>query len=97
MVDKAIKAADQAVYDYQIRINKENMEKILKERPDLEVVILSEEERERFKVLSEQLHDTYFDVVANAYPTDQQAEARQGAKVILENILDEVRVASKTQ
>ncbi|WP_104037458.1 TRAP transporter substrate-binding protein [Vibrio jasicida] len=97
MVDKAIKAADQAAYDYQIRINKENMDKILKERPDLQVVVLSDDERERFKVLSEKLHDTYFDVVANAYPADQQTEARQGAKAILENILDEVRVASQTQ
>ena len=94
MVNKAIKAADKAAYDYQIKINKENMEKILKERPNMQVVVLNDQERERFKVLSEQLHDTYFDVVANAYPADQQSEARASAKVILENILDEVKVAS---
>lgn len=97
MVDKAIKAADQAAYDYQIRINKENMDKILKERPNMQVVVLTDEERERFKTLSQKLHTTYYDVVANAYPAGQQSAAREGAKTILEEILDEVKAASATQ
>ncbi|MEZ8467394.1 TRAP transporter substrate-binding protein DctP [Vibrio splendidus] len=97
MVDKAITAADEAAYDYQVRINKENMDKILKERPDMQVVVLTEEERERFKVLSQKLHTTYYDVVANAYPAGEQSEAREGAKTILEEILDEVKAASAMQ
>lgn len=97
MVTKAIKAADQAAYDYQIRINKENMAKILKERPKMQVVVLTDEERNSFKVLSEKLHATYFDVVANAYPSAEQDAARQGAEDILQNILKEVKVASAAQ
>ena len=89
--------ADQAAYDYQIRINKENMDKILKERPNMQVVVLTDEERERFKTLSQKLHTTYYDVVANAYPAGQQSEAREGAKNILEEILGEVKAASATQ
>ncbi|MEZ9525929.1 TRAP transporter substrate-binding protein DctP [Enterovibrio norvegicus] len=94
MIRKAIKAADKAAYDYQIRINSENMEKILKERPDMQVVVLTEEERNRFKALSENLHGTYYDVVANAYPDDQKAAARAGAQNILQRLLSEVDAAS---
>ena len=61
------------------------------------MVVLTEEERERVKVLSQKLHTTYYDVVANAYPAGEQSEAREGAKTILEEILDEVKAASATQ
>ncbi|MEZ8142082.1 C4-dicarboxylate ABC transporter [Enterovibrio norvegicus FF-33] len=97
MVRKAIKAADQAAYEYQIRINSENMEKILKERPEMQVVVLTDEERNRFKALSENLHATYYDVVANAYPDDQKAAAREGAENILQSLLSEVKAASAAQ
>ncbi|WP_394209866.1 TRAP transporter substrate-binding protein DctP [Enterovibrio calviensis] len=97
MVRKAIKAADQAAYEYQIRINSENMEKILKERPEMQVVVLTDEERNRFKALSENLHATYYDVVANAYPDDQKAAAREGAENILQSLLGEVKAASAAQ
>lgn len=96
MVQKAIKAADLAAYDYQIRINKENMAKILKDRPDMNVVVLNEKERNRFKLLSKTLHSTYYDVVANTYPVGKKYEARKGAQDILENLIQEVAQASKS-
>ncbi len=65
---------DQAAYDYQIRINKENMDKILKERPNMQVVVLTEGVNAS-RSLSQKLHTTYYDVVANAYPSGEQSEA----------------------
>ena len=96
MVNKAIKAADIAAYDYQLKINKENMDKILKERPDMQVVVLNETERARFKELSKTLHNTYYNVVENAYSADKKADARSGAKAILEKLIQEVEAASKS-
>ncbi|MEH6471100.1 MAG: TRAP transporter substrate-binding protein DctP [Halopseudomonas sp.] len=96
MVNKAIKAADIAAYDYQLKINKENMDKILKDRPDMQVVVLNEAERARFKELSKTLHNTYYDVVENAYSEDKKADARSGAKAILEKLIQEVEAASKS-
>ncbi|KKD60093.1 C4-dicarboxylate ABC transporter [Grimontia sp. AD028] len=97
MVRKAIKEADKAAYDYQLRINQENLNKIMAERPNMQVVKLNEEERERFKQLSKNLHETYFDVVANAYPAEEQAAARKEAKAILESLIQEVKVAASQQ
>ncbi|MBY4675818.1 TRAP transporter substrate-binding protein [Marinobacterium arenosum] len=94
MIQKATRAADQAAYEYQLRINKENMDKILKERPTLQVVKLTEEERARFKELSKGLHETYFDVVANAYAAGEKAAAREGAQALLNNLIQEVKTAS---
>jgi TRAP-type C4-dicarboxylate transport system substrate-binding protein len=94
MVKKAIAAAEQAAYDYQIKINKENMAKILKDRPDMQVVVLNEAERERFKTISTGLHETYYNIVENAAKDGQKAEARQGAEKILNNLLQEVADAS---
>jgi TRAP-type C4-dicarboxylate transport system substrate-binding protein len=91
MIQTAIKAADAAAYDYQIKINNENMAKIMKDRPDMKVVVLNEKERNRFKVLSEKLHATYFDVVENAYPADKKPAARKGAQTILNNLIKEVQ------
>lgn len=95
MVKKAITAAEQAAFDYQIRINKENMEKIRQERPDLQVVVLNEQEREKFKEISKSLHNTYYDVVEKAYSDDKKMQARKDAKVILENLIKEVEEARK--
>ena len=95
MVNKAIKAADKAAYDYQIKINTENMVKIKNERPDLQVIKLTEEERARFKEVSATLHETYYDVVANAYDDDQKEAARAGAKNILQKLIAEVAAASE--
>lgn len=94
MVKKAIAAAEQAAYDYQIKINKENMDKILKDRPDMQVVVLNEAERERFKDISTALHKTYYNIVENAAKDGKKAEARQGAEKILNNLLQEVADAS---
>lgn len=94
MIQKATKAADKAAYEYQLRINSENMEKIRKERPDLQVVTLTESERARFKELSASLHETYYDVVANAYDDADKDSARAGAKKILTNLISEVEAAS---
>lgn len=94
MIQKATRAADKAAYKYQLRINKENMDKILKERPSLQVVKLSDTERARFKELSKGLHQTYFDVVANAYDSSEKAAAREGARTILNNLIQEVETAS---
>ena len=94
MIQKATRAADKAAYEYQLRINKENMDKILKERPSLQVVKLNEAERARFKELSKGLHETYFEVVANAYKDSEKAAAIDGAQTILNNLIQEVQTAS---
>jgi len=97
MVSKAITAADKAAFEYQVRINNENMVKIREERPDLKVITLTEEERGRFIELSKSLHNTYFDLVANSYPESEQSAARQGAKDIIDNLEKEIKVAAKNQ
>ncbi len=94
MVLKAINVAEQAAHDYQLKINKENMDKILAERPDLKVVTLNAEERARFKELSKDLHGIYYDIVENAYSDTEKAAARDNAKKILENLIQEVKEAS---
>ncbi|UWQ78221.1 TRAP transporter substrate-binding protein DctP [Leisingera sp. S132] len=93
MVRTAIAAAEQAAHDYQISINAENMEKIKAERPDLEVVVLTEEERAVFEELSASLHETFYTVVENAYGDSEKASARDGAKAILEGVLADVAAA----
>ena len=97
MIRKAIKAADKAAFEYQIHINSENMVKIREERPDLKVIVLNEEERGQFIKLSKSLRNTYFDVVANAYPEDEKAAARQDAKSIIDNLEKEIKAASENQ
>lgn len=94
MVNKAIAAAEQAAHDYQIRINTENMEKIMAERPDMQIVVLTDEERARFEELSTTLHSTYYDVVENAYDASEKAAARTEAQRILESLIQEVKDAS---
>lgn len=94
MVRKAITVAEQAAHDYQLRINKENMDKIMADRPDMKVVTLNESERARFKALSESLHETYYNVVESAYDSDEKAEARARAEKILKNLIQEVKDAS---
>lgn len=94
MVHKAIAAAEQAAHDYQLRINQENMDKIMAERPNMQVVTLNAEERARFKELSLTLHETYYDVVENAYDNAEKVAARKNAKNILESLIQEVKDAS---
>ncbi len=94
MVHKAIAAAEQAAHDYQLRINQENMDKIMAERPNMQVVTLNAEERARFKKLSLTLHETYYDVVENAYDNTEKVVARKNAKNILESLIQEVKDAS---
>lgn len=94
MVRKAIKVAEQAAHEYQIRINKENMNKIMAERPDMQVVTLNTDERARFKALSKNLHEIYYNVVENAYDSNEKVEARAGAKKILQSLIKEVNDAS---
>lgn len=94
MVHKAIAAAEEAAHDYQLQINKENMDKILAERPDLKVVVLTDEERAVFRDLSSGLHETYYTVVENAYGEEEKSEARARARKILENLVREVKDAS---
>jgi TRAP-type C4-dicarboxylate transport system substrate-binding protein len=94
MVKTAITAAEQAAHDYQLRINKENLDKIVAERPEIKIVTLTEKERARFKEISTSLHETYYDVVENAYPDAEKANAREAAKKILKNLLQEVKDAS---
>ncbi len=94
MVRKAITVAEQAAHDYQLRINKENMDKIMADRPDMKVVTLNKSERARFKKLSESLHETYYNVVESAYDNSEKAEARARAEKILKNLIQEVKDAS---
>jgi len=97
MVRTAIDAADKAAFDYQVRINDENMDKIRADRPDLKVITLTESERARFIELSKSLHGTYADVVENAYPENEKAAARQNAINIIANLEREVKAAAKKQ
>lgn len=94
MVTKAIADAEQAAHDYQIKINAENMEKIKAERPDLQVIVLTEEERAVFEEKSTTLHETFYTVVENAYDEAEKPAAREGAAKILEGLLQEVKGAS---
>ena len=94
MVRKAIKVAEQAAHDYQLKINAENMKKIMSERPGMKVVTLNADERARFKALSKNLHETYYNVVENAYNGNDKVEARAGAKKILQSLIQEVNDAS---
>jgi TRAP-type C4-dicarboxylate transport system substrate-binding protein len=96
MITKAIASAEIVAEDYQLKINSENMEKIRQERPDLEVIVLSEEERASFEAASSSLHEIYYDVVANAYGDAEKVQAREDAKVILQNIIKEVAELEKT-
>ncbi|MEH6447012.1 MAG: TRAP transporter substrate-binding protein DctP, partial [Oceanospirillaceae bacterium] len=94
MVRTAITAAELAAHDYQLRINKENLAKIIAERPDLKIVTLNEQERARFKEISASLHETYYNVVENAYPEAEKEAARKRAKNILTSLIQEVKDAS---
>ena len=94
MVLKAIKTAEQAAHEYQLKINSENMDKIIAERPDLQVVVLTEEERAVFQELSTTLHETFYSVVENAYDDADKASARENAEKILQNLIQEVQAAS---
>lgn len=95
MVRKAIAVAEQAAHEYQIRINQENLDKIIAERPDLKIVVLNEEERTRFKKLSKSINKTFYDVVENTYQESEKAQARLSAKKIVKNLLKEVKEAQK--
>ncbi len=90
MVLKATAVAEQAAHDYQIRINRENLDKIKAERPDLQIITLSEDERSAFEAKSTALHETFYSVVENAFDAADQAAARDGARKILEGLLQEV-------
>ena len=92
MVQQAIREANVAAEKYQIKINRENMEKIQKERPDLKIVVLNDQERSKFKDLSRSLYTTYYDVVENAYPEEEKEEARKNAQIILHNLIEEVHL-----
>jgi TRAP-type C4-dicarboxylate transport system substrate-binding protein len=96
MITKAIASAEIVAEDYQLKINSENMEKIRQERPDLEVIILNDSERASFEKASDSLHETYYDVVANAYDDSEKVQARRDAEVILQNIIKEVAELEKT-
>jgi TRAP-type C4-dicarboxylate transport system substrate-binding protein len=95
MVRKAIVVAEQAAHEYQIRINQENLDKIIAERPDLKIVVLNEQERARFKTLSKSINKTFYDVVENTYQESEKAQARVSAKKIVKNLLKEVKEAKK--
>ncbi len=95
MVKNAIAEGEQAAHDYQIKINLENMDKIKAERPDLQVIVLTEDERAVFEAQSATLHETFFDVVENAYDDAEKPAAREQAQKILAGLLNEVSNASQ--
>jgi len=95
MVLKATVAAEQAAHDYQLRINQENMDKIMAERPTMKVVTLNAQERARFKELSKSLHETYYGIVENAHGDANKVASRANAKKILESLIQEIEAASK--
>jgi len=95
IVRKAIKAADKAAFIYQKRINKENTAKMLEENKELKLITLTDSERARFKEVSQSLHGTYLDVVANAYSDDEKTQAKKDAQKILTNLIAEVAAAEK--
>ena len=96
MIQKASVAAEQAAFEYQTRINREHMDRIMQEQPSMQVVVLNEAERSRFKELAEGLHETYYNVVENAYDDSEKAAAREGARNILESLMEEVEAAKKS-
>lgn len=96
MVKKAIASAEIVAQEYQLKINSENMDKIRKERPELEVIVLNDKERSSFKKISNSLHEVYYDVVSNAYDGGEKAQSRKDAEVILQNLLKEVQELEKT-
>lgn len=93
MVKSAAAKAEQAAYEYQIRINQENMQHILEEKPSMQVIVLNDEERGRFEKLSQGLHETYYNIVENAHDSSKKAEAREGAKEILRKLTEEIEQA----
>ena len=94
MVETAIAVAEEAAHLYQIEINDTNMEKIKAERPDLEIVVLTDEERAVFEEISASLHETFYTVVENAYGEDEKAAARENARSIVEGLRQDVQDAS---
>ncbi|MCR9086399.1 MAG: TRAP transporter substrate-binding protein DctP [Rhodobacteraceae bacterium] len=94
MVETAIAAAEEAAHLYQLEINETNMEKIKAERPDLEIVVLTDEERAVFEEISASLHETFYTVVENAYGEDEKAAARENARSIVEGLRQDVQDAS---
>lgn len=96
MVRKAATEAEQTAFEYQVRINKENMDRIMAERPSMQVVVLNEEERSRFQAVAETLHETYYQVVENAYDNGDKAAAREGARHILQSLIGEVAAAKES-
>jgi len=87
----ATQAADKAGFDYQLRTNRDDMANILKEKPSIQIIRLSDAERERFALLSEELHETYFKVVENAYPSNEKVAARELAIRLLQNLTNEIQ------
>lgn len=96
MVNKAIAAAEQAAHDYQLEINHTNMEKIKAERPELQILVLNDDERAVFEELSTTLHETFYNVVENAYSADDKASAREGAQSILQGLMQDVATVEGT-
>jgi len=96
MIKRASVVAEKAAFEYQTRINSENMERIMQEQPSMQVVVLNEEERGRFRKLAESLHETYYSVVENAYDGSEKAAARERAQHILESLIEEVEKAKKS-
>ncbi|QKJ21647.1 TRAP transporter substrate-binding protein DctP [Poseidonibacter lekithochrous] len=93
IINKAIKAANKAAFEYQKKINKENTAKMLEENKELKLITLTEAERAKFKDISKSLHGTFLDVVAKAYPDDKKEQAKSDAKKILNNLIQEVKDA----
>ncbi|ODS25073.1 C4-dicarboxylate ABC transporter [Candidatus Endobugula sertula] len=91
IVTKASAAAETAAQKYQLKINRESMDKIRQKRPNLKVIRLNETERKSFKAASISLHEMYYDIVANAYGRTEKRQARKDAKTILQSLLKEVK------
>lgn len=71
------------VFDMQAKMNKERLQKMLKIKPSLQVIVLTAEERETFKKLSLPVRDTYIKM-AEPYGKD-----------VLETLVKELEEAEK--
>ncbi|MCF7454303.1 TRAP transporter substrate-binding protein DctP [Vibrio sp. A1-1] len=94
MIEKAIDVADKVAYDYQVKINSENLEKIKQERPDIQIIELTDDEIAQFKKRAENLHNVYLDVVSETYAQGEQTQARKDAQILIDNVMSEVEKAS---
>jgi len=83
VIEKTAKDCIDYIWEVQAKLNHERLEKMLKERPEIQVVKLTEQEREAFKELSGPVIDKYLEM------------SGETGKAILEQLQKEIAEAEK--